>query len=112
MGTGLAAIKLTALGRPQLLIQLSEVVVHTRKFFKEVTGADKAMALSTVTPSVIGEKLHISPSDREAFDQWLQRMDYDRKGLLLGMLSGDSACLQPDEHLFVEWSCGHQLLNL
>ncbi|KAG0411289.1 hypothetical protein HPB47_011587 [Ixodes persulcatus] len=81
-GTGLAAIKLTALGRPQLLIQLSEVVVHTRKFFREVTGADKAMALSTVTPSNIEQKVQVSPSERKAFEQWLQRMDFDRNGLM------------------------------
>lgn len=105
MGTGLAAIKLTALGRPQLLIQLSEVVVHTRKFFKEVTGADKAMALSTVTPSVIGEKLHISPSDREAFDQWLQRMDYDRKGYLHFAHDGPSVCSFPFFFFLVDAPC-------
>ncbi|XP_029848603.3 proline dehydrogenase 1, mitochondrial [Ixodes scapularis] len=81
-GTGLAAIKLTALGRPQLLIQLSEVVVHTRKFFREVTGADKAMALSAVTPSNIEQKVQVSPSERKAFEQWLQRMDFDRNGLM------------------------------
>uniref|UniRef100_A0A131XHN7 Proline dehydrogenase n=1 Tax=Hyalomma excavatum TaxID=257692 RepID=A0A131XHN7_9ACAR len=81
-GTGLAAIKLTALGRPQLLMQLSEVVVHTRQFFQEVTGADKAMALSSVTPSTIGQKLNVSPSDQETFKRWLERMDYDRKGLM------------------------------
>lgn len=81
-GTGLAAIKLTALGRPQLLMQLSEVVVHTRQFFQEVTGADKAMALSCVTPSTIGQKLNVSPADQESFKRWLERMDYDRKGLM------------------------------
>lgn len=81
-GTGLAAIKLTALGRPQLLMQLSEVVVHTRKFFQEVTGADKAMALSSVDPSVIAKKVDVSPADQEAFHRWLDRMDYDRKGLM------------------------------
>ncbi|XP_077511880.1 proline dehydrogenase slgA [Amblyomma americanum] len=81
-GTGLAAIKLTALGRPQLLMQLSEVVVHTRQFFQEVTGAEQAMALSSVSPSTIGQKLHVSPADQNAFRRWLERMDYDRKGLM------------------------------
>lgn len=48
--TGLAAIKLTALGRPQLLLQLSEVIARTRMFFTEVTGVDR-MALGQVTAS-------------------------------------------------------------
>ncbi|XP_064460770.1 proline dehydrogenase 1, mitochondrial-like isoform X2 [Ornithodoros turicata] len=81
-GTGLAAIKLTALGRPQLLMQLSEVVVHTRKYFQDVTGADKAMALLEVTPTTLEKKLKVSNEHKDAFRTWLQRMDYDRKGLM------------------------------
>merc|ERR1719445_2723922 len=36
--TGFAAIKLTALGRPQLLLQLSEVIARARKYHEQVTG--------------------------------------------------------------------------
>ncbi|KAH7957451.1 hypothetical protein HPB52_019088 [Rhipicephalus sanguineus] len=67
---------------PSAAMQLSEVVVHTRQFFQQVTGADKAMALSCVTPSTIGQKLNVSPADQETFKRWLERMDYDRKGLM------------------------------
>ncbi|XP_023216644.1 proline dehydrogenase 1, mitochondrial-like [Centruroides sculpturatus] len=83
-GTGFAAIKMTALGRPQLLLQLSEVIVKTRKFFKEVTGTEKHMALANVTPSVIEHKLedfNIN-TNRDEVKEWLEHMDYDRKGLM------------------------------
>ncbi|XP_022190180.2 proline dehydrogenase 1, mitochondrial [Nilaparvata lugens] len=35
-GTGVAAIKLTALGRPQMLLQISEVIMRARKFVSDV----------------------------------------------------------------------------
>lgn len=38
--TGLCAIKLTALGRPQLLLQMSDVLVSARKFFVQLCGED------------------------------------------------------------------------
>jgi len=37
-GTGIAAVKLTALGRPQLLLQLSEVIMNARKYMEEIAG--------------------------------------------------------------------------
>ncbi|XP_013774417.1 proline dehydrogenase 1, mitochondrial-like [Limulus polyphemus] len=82
--TGLAAIKMTALGRPQVLIQLSEVIVNTRKYFKEVTGTQKNMIMSNVKPSYIEHKLddmHVNTHQDEVV-KWLQQMDYDKKGLM------------------------------
>ncbi|GFU34390.1 proline dehydrogenase 1, mitochondrial [Nephila pilipes] len=83
--TGFAAIKLTALGRPQLLMQLSEVIARTRKYFKEVTGvASENMVAQQVTPSTFATKLeyHKIKTDNEEVKKWLQNMDYDRKGLM------------------------------
>lgn len=53
-GTGITAIKLTALGRPQLLLQLSEVIMRARKFVSDVVGGQG---------NVIGQKL--TPDDLE-----------------------------------------------
>ncbi|BES90393.1 Proline dehydrogenase [Nesidiocoris tenuis] len=47
-GTGITAIKLTALGRPQLLLQLSEVIMRARTFVSQVVGGGG---------NVIGQKL-------------------------------------------------------
>ncbi|VVC98076.1 unnamed protein product [Leptidea sinapis] len=36
--TGLMAVKLTALGRPQLLLQLSEVIMRARNYMQQIAG--------------------------------------------------------------------------
>ena len=82
--TGFAAIKLTALGRPQLLLQLSEVIARTRMFFTEITGEDR-MALGQISPKDFQERLdqrfHIK-TDNPEIRKWLDTMDYDRRGLM------------------------------
>ena len=47
---GFAAIKLTALGRPQLLLQLSEVIARARKYHQEVTGVQGSVIGAHVDP--------------------------------------------------------------
>lgn len=82
--TGLAAIKLTALGRPQILLQLSEVIVRSRMLFREVTGHDK-IALSGVTPEEFQDRykrrFDIKSDDQEV-NNWIKNMDFDRRGLM------------------------------
>ncbi|KAF8788695.1 proline dehydrogenase 1, mitochondrial-like isoform X1 [Argiope bruennichi] len=82
--TGFAAIKMTALGRPQLLMQLSEVIAQTRKFFSSVTGKQARMALENVSPEFLEHKLedfHFNVEKKEV-REFLQHMDYDKKGLM------------------------------
>ena len=55
-GTGITAIKLTALGRPQLLLQLSEVIMRARKFVSEVIGGQG---------NVIGRKLNATDLEKK-----------------------------------------------
>lgn len=82
--TGFAAIKLTALGRPQILLQLSEVIVRSRMLFREVTGHDK-MALSGVTPEEFQDRykrrFDIKSTDGEV-NKWINNMDFDQRGLM------------------------------
>ena len=82
--TGLAAIKLTALGRPQILLQLSEVITRAKMLFKEVTGHEK-IALSGVTPEEFqaryARRFDIESSDQQT-NKWIKSMDYDQRGLM------------------------------
>lgn len=83
-GTGFAAIKLTALGRPALLLQLSEVIARARSFFTEVTGIQN-MGLGHVSPEdfkeTLDKRFHIL-TDNEEVKQWFKKMDYDQRGLM------------------------------
>jgi proline dehydrogenase len=83
--TGLAAVKLTALGRPQILLQLSEVIARTRMLFREVTGEDKNMVRTNITPHEFQEKykkrFDVKFNNPEV-EQWFKHMDFDRRGLL------------------------------
>ena len=44
---GFAAIKLTALGRPQFLLQFSDDLVSSRQLFEELAGATKGFGFHT-----------------------------------------------------------------
>lgn len=84
--TGFAAIKLTALGRPQILLQLSEVIARTKLLFKEITGED-VIAMSKISPEEFQAKYAerfegVKASDNEAIKDWFARMDYDQRGLM------------------------------
>ncbi|XP_042899720.2 proline dehydrogenase 1, mitochondrial isoform X2 [Parasteatoda tepidariorum] len=82
--TGFAAIKLTALGRPQLLMQLSEVIAQTRKYFKNITGVERSMAYANVTPEILEHKLedHNINTTKKELKEFFEHMDYDKKGLM------------------------------
>ncbi|XP_045116029.1 LOW QUALITY PROTEIN: proline dehydrogenase 1, mitochondrial-like [Portunus trituberculatus] len=83
-GTGFAAIKMTALGRPQVLMQLSEVIYRTRQYFTQVTGESGPMMFSDINTDVFEkrfreENIH---TDNPAIREWLDNMTYDTKGLI------------------------------
>ncbi|CAG2119830.1 unnamed protein product, partial [Medioppia subpectinata] len=82
--TGFAAIKLTALGRPVLLSQLSEVIARTRKYFTNITGVEK-MVRGHISPEEFQKHLDQRfkvKTDNEEIKNWFKQMDYDRRGLM------------------------------
>merc|ERR1719209_1204214 len=74
--TGFAAIKLTALGRPQLLLQLSEVIARARKYHEQVTGAKGPVIEGRMAPETYEAKLEAAgvPSEKPDVKQFLDNM--------------------------------------
>ncbi|XP_068249833.1 proline dehydrogenase 1, mitochondrial isoform X1 [Palaemon carinicauda] len=83
-GTGFAAIKMTALGRPQLLMQLSEVIARARQYFTTVTGETSPILLTDVNTDVFEKRFRQEnvKVDDPAVTKWLKNMTYDKKGLI------------------------------
>ncbi|XP_075234848.1 proline dehydrogenase 1, mitochondrial-like [Lycorma delicatula] len=82
-GPGVAAIKLTALGRPQLLLQISEVIMKARKFVADVVGqSDKSSNILQfhLTEAMLEKRLtKHGIKDVKAF---LKNVVKDREGVL------------------------------
>ena len=51
-------VKLTALGRPSPLLQLSEVIVQARRYYQNISGADGFVIEGEVSKD-IGHKVQI-----------------------------------------------------
>lgn len=93
-GTGLAAVKLTALGRPQLLLQLSEVIMRTRQYMTEITAQtaqanrsspdDKGNIIGKhIQPQELQQKLqHACKLSEAPVKKFLQNVTYDQEGLI------------------------------
>ncbi|CAG0915950.1 unnamed protein product [Notodromas monacha] len=86
-GTGFAAIKLTALGRPQLLLKLSETIAKTRCYVREVVGmtpdSGTPIMKLDVDPQDFEKKLEeMSPVKPDVVREFAQHMTYDQKGLI------------------------------
>ncbi|XP_052126514.1 proline dehydrogenase 1, mitochondrial isoform X9 [Frankliniella occidentalis] len=93
-GTGLAAVKLTALGRPQLLLQLSEVIMRTRQYMAEITAKtaqanrsspeDKGNIIGKhISPEQLHQKLQQTCKLSEApVKKFLQNVTFDQEGLI------------------------------
>eukprot|EP00095_Tigriopus_kingsejongensis_P007525 maker-scaffold103_size370364-snap-gene-2.26 protein:Tk07525 transcript:maker-scaffold103_size370364-snap-gene-2.26-mRNA-1 annotation:"proline dehydrogenase isoform 2" len=84
-GTGFSAIKVTALGRPSLLLQLSEVIVRARRFYQNVSGRDGFVIEGQVSKEAFEqrfkEKVKYDNLQPEV-DKWLENMTFDKKGLI------------------------------
>ncbi|XP_077864874.1 proline dehydrogenase 1, mitochondrial-like [Saccoglossus kowalevskii] len=80
---GFAAIKLTALGRPQMLLQLSECLTSIRKLFVKIAGTEGDLIERKVTKETFQaqlEKMGIMARDKS--DTWFTLIDYNKDGVI------------------------------
>lgn len=83
MGVGFTAIKLTALGRPQLLLQLSEVIMRARQYMSDVVGGEGAVLTHHAKRDDFMKKFeeaHIK--DEEPVQKFLQKIQSDKEGVI------------------------------
>ncbi|XP_058799407.1 proline dehydrogenase 1, mitochondrial [Phymastichus coffea] len=82
-GTGITAIKLTALGRPQLLLQLSEVIMRARQYVNDVVGGEGAVLAHHAKPELFEKKFeeaHIR--DEAPVKKFLEKIQADEEGVI------------------------------
>lgn len=79
-GTGFAAVKLTALGRPQLLLQLSEVIMRARNFVSEVMGGRGNVIGQKLTAEQLAEKLE--QAGIQDTKKFLEKVTKDSEGVI------------------------------
>ncbi|KAH8420011.1 hypothetical protein KR009_004798 [Drosophila setifemur] len=80
-GTGITAIKLTALGRPQLLLQLSEVIMRTRKYMEAMVGGQGNVLTHHKTIKDL-EHYYASLGDNKNVKDFLKNVTSDKEGIL------------------------------
>ncbi|XP_011298764.1 proline dehydrogenase 1, mitochondrial isoform X2 [Fopius arisanus] len=83
MGAGITAVKLTALGRPQLLLQLSEVIMRARQYMSDVVGGEGAVLAHHAKPDDFKKKFeeaHIK--DAVPVQKFLEKIQADKEGVI------------------------------
>ncbi|KAJ6634820.1 Proline dehydrogenase 1, mitochondrial [Pseudolycoriella hygida] len=80
-GTGITAIKLTALGRPQLLLQMSEVITRTRQYMMELVGGQGNVMTHHKTIKDL-EQYYSSMGDNKDVKEFLKNITSDKEGIL------------------------------
>ncbi|XP_053950137.1 proline dehydrogenase 1, mitochondrial isoform X1 [Anastrepha ludens] len=80
-GTGITAIKLTALGRPQLLLQVSEVIMRTRQYMEDLVGGQGNVLTHHKTIKDL-EKYYSSFGDSKNVQDFLKNVTSDKEGIL------------------------------
>ncbi|CRL01955.1 CLUMA_CG015342, isoform A [Clunio marinus] len=80
-GTGITAIKLTALGRPQLLLQISEVIQKTRQYMMDIAGGTGNVLTHHKTIKDL-EKYFGTMGDNKDVKEFLKKVTTDKEGIL------------------------------
>jgi len=80
----LAAIKITALGRPNLLMQLSEVIIRARRYYQKVSGEEGFVHEGKVDKGAFEKRFkeHEIHDGNQEVQDWLSNMTADKKGLI------------------------------
>lgn len=81
-GTGITAIKLTALGRPQLLLQLSEVIMHARGYMMEMSGGQGNVLSHHKTIQDLELYYKNKMGDSHELQEFLKNITSDKDGIL------------------------------
>ncbi|CAO1383907.1 unnamed protein product [Diamesa hyperborea] len=80
-GTGITAIKLTALGRPQLLLQISEVITRTRQYMMDIAGGTGNVLTHHKTINDL-EHYFSGMGDNKDVKEFLKSVTTDKEGIL------------------------------
>uniref|UniRef100_A0A8R1DN91 Proline dehydrogenase n=1 Tax=Caenorhabditis japonica TaxID=281687 RepID=A0A8R1DN91_CAEJA len=80
---GFVAVKITALGRPQLLLKLSEAIVQTQNFFKALTGQG-SLQEGRLNEQEFTKKLKDLgvKTDSETVRKFFHEIDFDSDGVV------------------------------
>ncbi|XP_018400636.1 PREDICTED: proline dehydrogenase 1, mitochondrial [Cyphomyrmex costatus] len=82
MGMGITAVKLTALGRPQLLLQLSEVIMRARQYTSDVIGGEGAVLAHHAKPDDFKKKFEEARIKDTEVQKFLQKIQSDKEGVI------------------------------
>lgn len=83
-GRGIIAIKMTALGRPQLLLQLSEVIMRTRKYMTDLVGGDGPILQYRIKRQDLEKKFQGAKfKDMDNVKKFLDQMNSDSEGIIV-----------------------------
>jgi len=82
-GTGFSAIKITALGRPEILIRLSECLEKTRRYYQQITGKKGMVIKGKVDKDAFTEAFKAKGIERSKdVETFLANMTGDKDGII------------------------------
>jgi len=81
-GTGFSAIKLTALGRPDILIRLSDCIEKTRRYYTQVTGKKGMVIKGNVNRASFKDIFKEKNIQTADVDKFLENMTGDKDGII------------------------------
>ncbi|XP_041972557.1 proline dehydrogenase 1, mitochondrial isoform X2 [Aricia agestis] len=79
--TGLMAVKLTALGRPQLLLQLSEVIMRARNYMQQIAGGTGNVLTHHKTIEDL-QRYFGEHSSKPEVQEFMKKITSDKEGIV------------------------------